>query len=74
MREYSILTRSVKSEVNSLPKSRHPKRVYYTFYKFKEVRNYRTPKLSGCQEPNADGQFTRPFGTGAYNLQSISAL
>ena len=35
---------------------------------FKEVRNYRTPKLGGYQEPNADGQFTRPFRAGAYNL------
>ena len=33
---------------------------------FKEVRHYHTPKLSGCQEPNADGQFTGPFGNGHF--------
>ena len=32
-----------------------------TFHDFKEVRNYHTPKLSGRQESNADGQFTKPF-------------
>ena len=38
------------------------------FCEFKEERNYHTPKLGGCQGPNADGQFTRPFGTDTYNL------
>ena len=29
---------------------------------------YHPLKLGGCQERNADGQFTRPFGKGAYNF------
>ena len=32
------------------------------FYKIKVVRNYCAQKPSGCQELNADSQFTRPFG------------
>ena len=44
------------------------KRLINHFCEFKEVRSYRAPKLGGCQGPNADSQFTRPFGLGTYNL------
>ena len=30
-----------------------------TSFNFRELGKYRATKLSGCQEQNADGQFTR---------------
>ena len=35
-----------------------------TFVNFTEVQNQQPPKLSECEEQNADGQFTRPFWSG----------
>ena len=58
---YKHLFTFVKSEFFTV------KEPLYWLYQW-EVSNYHPPKLGGCQEPNADGQFTRPFGAGAYNL------
>jgi len=43
-------------------------------FNFREVSNYCSANLSGCQEQNTDGQFTKPFWSDCLLLISCPAM